>query len=118
LGIDHLRMNRLEDAQQSFQRARERDSSLDVPVQYYEGVISYRERDLDAAESRFAAVERGMPNSAIGRESSRFLDLIHRTQRTTYAQSGTGALEYDSNVPLGPGTATPTVPGAITGQGD
>jgi Tfp pilus assembly protein PilF len=115
LGVAHLRADRLDDAQQDFERARARDPSLALTVQYYEGVIAYRRHDLDLATANFTAVEAANRDSPIGRESTQFLDLIRRTERAAYSAFGTLALEYDSNVTLGPSTTTAN---GISGQGD
>jgi tetratricopeptide (TPR) repeat protein len=117
LGLGHLRIGRLDDAQESFERARQRDPSLDTNVQYYEGVIAYRRRKLGTAQTHFTAVEQAAPDTPLGREAAQFLELISRAQRASYSAYGTTAIEYDSNVTLGPSSTTPTE-GAITGKGD
>ena len=117
LGLGHLRMGRLDDAQESFERARLRDPSLDTNAQYYEGVIAYRRRKLGTAKTHFTAVQQANPDTPLARESAQFLDLISSAERASYSAYGTTALEYDSNVTLGPSSTTPTE-GAITGKGD
>lgn len=115
LGIAQLRLERYSAARQSFARARTRDPSLDLSAQYYEGVIAYQEHDLSTAEALFTTVEQANPSSAMGRESTQFLGLIRRGRSAAYSAWGTVALEYDSNVTLGPSTTTP---GGISGKGD
>ena len=115
LGIVQLRLDRLDDAERSFARARARDPSLDLAAEYYDGVIAYRRHDLAAAETHFTAVERASPESAMGRESVYFIDVLNRMRRAAYSAFGTVAFEYDSNVTLGPSVATPQT---ISGQGD
>jgi len=116
LGIAQLRLERYAAAQESFARARLRDPSLDVPTQYYEGVLAYRQHHLNSAETSFAAVAQASPTSTMGRESTQFIELIRRDRRAAYSAWGTVAMEYDSNVTLGPSTST--TPNGITGEGD
>lgn len=115
LGLAQLRLDRLAEAQANFARARAGDPSLDLAAQYYEGVIAYRRRDLDVAEERFSAVERANPDSAMGREAVQFRELIRRSQRAAYSAYGAVALEYDSNVTLGPTDEQGT---GISGEAD
>jgi tetratricopeptide (TPR) repeat protein len=117
LGLGHLRMGRLDDAQESFERARQRDPALDTNTQYYEGVIAYRRRKMSTAKAHFTAVEQANPDTPLARESAQFLDLISQGERASYSAYGTTALEYDSNVTLGPSSTTITTKG-ITGKGD
>jgi tetratricopeptide (TPR) repeat protein len=117
LGLGHLRMGRLDDAQESFERARQRDPALDTNTQYYEGVIAYRRRKMGTAKTHFTAVQQANPDTPLARESAQFLDLISQGERASYSAFGTTAIEYDSNVTLGPSSTTPTE-GAITGKGD
>lgn len=115
LGVAQLRLGRLDEAQQSFDRAVARDPSLDVATQYYRAVIDYRRGDLAAADTRFREVERTSPQSAIGRESGRFLELIRKSRRAAYQAFGRVAFEYDSNVALAP---EENLPNAVSAQGD
>lgn len=115
LGITQLRLERYSDAEQSLARARARDPSLDLATEYYEGVIAYRRNDAASAEAHFTTVQRTNPDSMMGREAAQFLAYMRRMRRAAYSAFGTVALEYDSNVTLGPST---TVPGAISGQAD
>jgi Tfp pilus assembly protein PilF len=117
LGIAQLRLDRPGDARRNFERARSRDPSLDLAVQYYEGVIDYRQRDYGSAEAHFTAVRRANPDSAMAREAEQFVTLIQNAQRAAYSAFGTVALEYDSNVTLGPNSTT-TIPNSVTGEGD
>ncbi len=116
LGIAQLRLERYAAAQQSFERARLRDPSLDVPTQYYQGVLAYRQHHLSSAESSFAVVAQASPASTMGREATQFIELIRRDRRAAYSAWGTVAMEYDSNVTLGPSTST--VANGISGEGD
>jgi len=117
LAIAQLRLESYEEAQSNFARASARDPSLQLAAEYYQGVIAYREHDLTSAQTHFSAVERASPFSAMGHESTQFLDLVRRAERAAYSAFGTMAFEYDSNVTLGPNSTT-TVPGSITGEGD
>lgn len=116
LGIAQLRLERYAEARQSFARARARDASLLLAAQFYDGVIAYRQGDTDAAQAAFEAVQDANPTSAMGRESTQYLALIVQERRATYSAFGTVALEYDSNVTLGPDNAT--LPQDITGEAD
>jgi tetratricopeptide (TPR) repeat protein len=115
LGLAQLRLGRLDGAEQNFARARERDPSLALASEYYQGIIAYRKQDFDSAEARFAAVERANSDSAMGRESARFLALIQRAPGVVYSAFGSVSFEYDSNVTLGPAD---TIAGGITGEAD
>jgi tetratricopeptide (TPR) repeat protein len=115
LGLAQLRLGRLDSARENFARAGARDPSLALSAQYYEGVIAYRQQETDRAETLFNNVVNATPDSAIGRESVRFLENLRSARRATYSAFGAVALEYDSNVTLGPST---TVAQAITGQAD
>jgi tetratricopeptide (TPR) repeat protein len=106
LGVAQLRLNRLDEAEQSFARAAARDVSLALATSYYRGVIDYRRGDLEAADARFREVERTNPDSALGQESSRFLALIRNTRRSAYQAFARVAFEYDSNVALAPDVST------------
>jgi tetratricopeptide (TPR) repeat protein len=117
LGLAQLRLDRPGDARQNFERARLRDPSLELAVQYYEGVIDYRQHEYGTAAAHFSAVQRANPDSAMAHEATQFLVLMQRAQRAAYSAFGTVALEYDSNVTLGPNSTT-TIPNSITGQGD
>jgi Tfp pilus assembly protein PilF len=115
LALAQLRIGRLELARMNFERARQRDPSLATAVEYYLGVIAFRRRDYAAAESAFASVQRRDPDTAMGRESAQYLAVIADERAADYSAFGTMALEYDSNVTLGP---SQTVPGSVSGQGD
>jgi tetratricopeptide (TPR) repeat protein len=117
LGLAYLRSDRLDEAAQSFARARARDAALDLPAKYYEGVIAYRRHDMATASASFSAVESANPDSAIGREATQFLAVIRGGERAAYSAFGTLALEYDTNVTLGPSTSA-VVPAGISGKGD
>lgn len=100
LGVAYLRLNQLDDARESFDRAVAREPSLSAAVQYYRAVIDYRRGDLAAADTGFHEVQRTSPESAIGRESGRFLELIRKSRRAAYQAFGRVSFEYDSNVAL------------------
>ncbi len=114
LGLARLRLDQFESARESFARARRLDASVALAAQYYDGVISYRQNDYDAAETAFRQVQADNPTSAMAKESTQYLDLIERSRRADYSAFGTVALEYDSNVNLG----TNNVAGTISGEGD
>ena len=115
LGLAQLRLNRPNEAQQSFERARTLDASLTVPARYYEGVLAYRARDFESATDHFNAVVQGSPDSAMGSEAQDYLELIEVGRPANYYLFGTLAFEYDTNVTLGP-----DIPGAVvtTGEAD
>jgi tetratricopeptide (TPR) repeat protein len=115
LALAQLRIGRFELARSNFQRAAQRDPSLATAAQYYEGVIAFRRRDYESAESAFAKVQRENPDTAMGRESAQYLTVITEERASDYSAFGTTALEYDSNVTLGPNQ---TVPGSVSGEAD
>ncbi|HSP99277.1 MAG TPA: tetratricopeptide repeat protein [Candidatus Dormibacteraeota bacterium] len=115
LALAQLRIGRFETAQTNLERARKADPSLATAADYYEGVIAFRRRAYDDAEVKFAAVQRERPDSPMGRESEQYLAVIAGERAADYSAFGTMALEYDTNVTLGP---SQTVPGSVSGQGD
>ncbi|MBX3024811.1 tetratricopeptide repeat protein [bacterium] len=115
LAVAQLRLRRYELARTNFTRAADRDPSLATAAQYYEGVIAFRRRDYESAESAFAAVQRQNPDTAMGRESAQYLTVIADERAADYSAFGTMALEYDSNVTLGP---SQTIPSSVSGKGD
>ena len=115
LALAQLRLGRMDLARASLARAREGDASLTTATRYYEGVIAYREGDYTAAEEAFASVQRERADTAMGREAGQYLVLIADSRSADYSAFGTFAMEYDSNVTLGP---TQTVPGSVSGEAD
>ncbi len=115
LALAQLRLGRFDAAEASLARARRADPSLTAATRYYEGVIAFRRADYVAAEEAFAAVQRERPDTAMAREAAQYIQLIAETRAADYALFGTAALEYDSNVTLGP---SQTIPGSASGRGD
>ncbi len=115
LALAELRIGRYELAQTNLERARKADPSLNTAADYYEGVIAFRRRAYDDAEVKFATVQRTNPDSAMGREAAQYLTVITDSRAANYSAFGTMALEYDSNVTLGP---SQTIPGSASGKGD
>ncbi len=102
LGLAQLRLGRMEMAQASLARARQLDPTVTTATQYYEGVIAFRQNDYESAEKAFAAVRSERPDSAMARESAQYVELIAEARAADYSAFGTVAVEYDSNVNLGP----------------
>lgn len=115
LALAEIRLGRYEAARTNLARARRGDPSLGTAADYYEGVIAFRRRAYDEAEVKFAQVQRDRPDSTMGREAAQYLVVIAGSRAATYSLFGTTALEYDSNVTLGP---SQTIPGSASGQGD
>lgn len=101
LGIAQLRDKQLLAAQESFGRILN-DPEYGLTARYYAGVVDYQLGNLPAAETAFTAVVQAQPDSAIGREAQRFLDLLHGTGHRWYALSAALGLSYDTNVILAP----------------
>ncbi|MFN8644080.1 MAG: tetratricopeptide repeat protein, partial [Candidatus Binatia bacterium] len=121
LALAQVRIGRLELAQTNLERARTADPSLGTAADYYEGVIAFRRGDYDAAETAFAAVQRDKPDTAMAREAAQYIDVIAEARASDYSAFGTVALEYDSNVTLGPAqqpVVGPTPSAAASAQGD
>lgn len=115
LALAELRLGRYDLADTNLARARQGDPSLTVATQYYQGVVAYRRGDFGAAQTAFETVQRERPGSAMAREAAQYVTVIEETRAADYSAFGTLALEYDSNVTLGP---TQTIPGTASGQAD
>jgi Tfp pilus assembly protein PilF len=102
LGIAQLRAKQLVAAQESFGRVVD-DPEHGLTARYYAAVVDYQLGNWSAAEEAFTAVVQAQPDSAIGREAQRFLELLKSTERRWYALSAGLGLNYDSNVILAPG---------------
>jgi len=118
LGLAQLRLGRMEMAQASLARARQLDPTLTTATQYYEGVIAFRQDDYETAEKAFAAVQSERPDSAMARESVQYVALIAEARAADYSAFGTVAVEYDSNVNLGPAVVSAQTGSDATAQGD
>lgn len=99
LGIAQLRANQLEAAKGSFARVVD-DPTHGMTARYYAGVVDYQLGNRDAAQAAFTAVVAAQPDSAVGREAQRFLDLLHSPSGRWYSLSAGLGLSYDSNVIL------------------
>jgi len=115
LALAELRLGRYDLADTNLARARQADPSLTVATQYYQGVVAFRRGDYGAATSAFETVRRERPDSAMAREAEQYVTVMEETRASDYSAFGTLALEYDSNVTLGP---TQTLPDTATGQAD
>ena len=113
LGIADMRDGKLDSARANFERARAKDPSVDVSSRYYLGVIEYRAGNAQAASDHFAFVQQQSPESAVGRESANFLQLIQGGQSARTHVYGGVSIQYDTNVVLAPATGV-----AATGQAD
>jgi tetratricopeptide (TPR) repeat protein len=114
LGQSLYQLKRYSDALPPLQRAIELDPSLTPTVQYYRGLALYAaERDAQAQEA-FKTVLEQEPDTPLGRQAQRYLDILAqrtRTQRLVQLE-GTMSLEYDDNVILEPDAVE------ISGQAD
>ena len=113
LGMAQLRQDDLVGARAHFERARTLDPKLDVTSRYYLGVIEYREGHLDTAREHFNMVRLTSPESAVGRESAAFLDLMQAGGGSGTKLYGGVYIQYDSNVVLAPAQGAPA-----SGQAD
>ena len=121
LALAQVRIGRFESAQTNLERARKADPSLATAAEYYEGVIAFRRRDYDAAETSFTTVQRDKPDTAMAREAAQYMQVIADERAADYSAFGTVALEYDSNVTLGPAqqpVVGPTPGASSSAQGD
>jgi tetratricopeptide (TPR) repeat protein len=114
LGQSLYQLKRYGEALPPLQRAIELDPSLTPTVQYYRGLALYAaERDAQAQEA-FKSVLEQEPDTPLGRQAQRYLDILAqrtRTQRLVQLE-GTMSLEYDDNVILEPDAVE------ISGQAD
>jgi len=116
LGIARLRQDDLGGARTAFEKARAADPKLESTCRYYLGVIEYRQGNAGAAREHFVLVQEMAPQSAVGRESSAFLELLEASQGTGTQVYGSLSLQYDSNVVLAPAEGLPGP--AISDQAD
>lgn len=116
LGIADLRDADYDQARVELERARQKDPSVELSSRYYLGVVEYRSGHRGAAREHFSFVQEEAPDSAVGRESSAFLDLLRAGEGATAQVYGDVSLQYDTNVVLAPTTGTP--PGTISGKAD
>lgn len=116
LGIAHLRQERYEAARDAFDKARAADPSLEVMCRYYLGVVEYRMGNTEAARDHFLLVEELSPQTAVGRESTAFLELLRAGEGTATQLYGSVSLQYDTNVVLAPAQGLPAP--AISDQAD
>lgn len=116
LGIADLRQGDLDQARTELERARAKDPTVDTSSRYYLGVIEYRLGNRYAAREHFLAVQDESADSAVGRESAEFLDLIRAGEGARAQVYGAVTVEYDTNVVLAPTNGTP--PGTISNQAD
>lgn len=101
LGIAELRARHLLAAQQNFARVAN-DPEHGLTARYYSGVADYQLGNREAAEKAFTEVVAAQPDSAIGQEAQRFLDLMRGGGQRWYTLSGALGINYDSNVILAP----------------
>lgn len=116
LGLAALRSDNLGEARQQLERARSKDPEVELSSRYYLGVVEYRSGEKQAARDHFAYVEQQSPQSAVGRESTAFLELIRAGQGSDSQLYGSVSLQYDTNVILAPTGGLPQQ--AISNQAD
>lgn len=103
IGIAQLRAEQYEAARASFARV-VNDPEHGLTARYYAAVVDYQLDNRPAAEAGFSAVVQAQPDSAIGREAQRFLDLLKSPAGRWYSVYAGLGLNYDSNVILAPAT--------------
>jgi tetratricopeptide (TPR) repeat protein len=108
LGIAYLRTENLDEARTELERARLKDPSVELSSRYYLGVVEYRSGAQTAAREHFTFVEQQSPQSAVGRESTAFLEVIRAGQGTDSQIYGAVSVEYDTNVVLAPASGLPS----------
>jgi hypothetical protein len=101
IGIAQLRDTQLVAAQESFARV-VNDPEYGLTARYYAGVVDYQLGNRAESKQAFTAVVAAQPDSAIGREARRFLDLLESPEARRYSLSAGVGLRYDSNVILAP----------------
>jgi Tfp pilus assembly protein PilF len=101
IGIAQLRDNQLLAAKESFARVLN-DPEHGVTARYYAGVVDYQLGNASEAKQAFTAVVQAQPDSAVGREAQRFLELMQSPSGRWYSLSAGVGLNYDSNVILAP----------------
>jgi tetratricopeptide (TPR) repeat protein len=104
LGIAQLRLDDNDAARGNFQRASQH-SEWNRTARYYEGVVDYRQGNLEGAKEQFQFVAEADPDSEIGREAAAFLKKMRDAEPKYYRLYGSARYEYDSNVVLAPDQA-------------
>ena len=101
IGIAQLRDKQLAAAKESFARVLD-DPEYGRTARYYAGVVDYELGNRAEAKEAFAAVVEAQPDSAIGREARRFLELLESPNGRWYSLNAGVGFSYDSNVILAP----------------
>jgi tetratricopeptide (TPR) repeat protein len=106
LGIAQLRTKQLDKARANLQRAAQKNPELEPEARYYLGVVEYQDGNTAKAEEHFAAANAASPGTAVGKEAAEFREQTKAGVAPTAAKPfglwGSAALQYDSNVTIGP----------------
>jgi len=101
IGIAQLRDEQLEAAKESLAHAVD-DPEYGLTARYYAAVVDYQLGNRAAARETFAGVAAAQPESAIGREARRFIELLDSPEERWYSLYAGAGFNYDSNVILAP----------------
>ncbi|MCX8073311.1 MAG: tetratricopeptide repeat protein [Candidatus Binatia bacterium] len=121
LGLVLYRQGNVSAAAELF-RAAQADPEVRLPAMYYEALLTARQGQAEAARPMLETVAREAAAAEIGQAAARYLEgirwgLAPEAERA-WSVAGRIALEYDSNVTLGPSTVTVVTPRDITEQAD
>lgn len=105
LGIAQLRTKQLSKARANLQRAAQANPEIAPQARYYLGVVEYRDGNTAKAEEYFSSVSAETPGTAVGKEAAELREqaaAVAPAELKPYALWGSVALQYDSNVTIGP----------------
>lgn len=119
LGLALYQQQRSDEALRYFEEA-QADPEVRQVAAYYAGLIELKRGQEDVARPRFESVVRELPGSEIAAASQRYLagGRLARGGQEPWGVYGRFALEYDSNVSLGPSDNPPSVARDITEKSD
>jgi len=118
LGIAHLALQQREVAQAHFERAADGEPPLSLTARYYLGLISYEDRDWDAAEEHLGGVIAASPDSEVGHEAAILMQRVKANAQPVFQVYGDVGFQYDSNVVLAPSNNTVKTQSGISDQED
>jgi tetratricopeptide (TPR) repeat protein len=119
LGLARLRLGETDAARDTLSRA-DGDPELRLAARYYQGIAAFQAKDWQSAEGHFSFVAASSPDSAMGKEASRFLEKLRQPAAADDVMEFYAALgfDYDSNVVLAPSDDVVKDAAGISNQAD
>jgi tetratricopeptide (TPR) repeat protein len=106
LGIAQLRAKQLSKARANLQRAAQANPEIAPQASYYLGVVEYQDGNTAKADEYFKAAGEERPGTAVAKEAAEMREQtaagVAPAELKPYALWGSVALQYDSNVTIGP----------------